>query len=247
MYQLVIVDDEPKILDGIAELFPWENIGFQVAGKFTNARSALEFIRKNQVQVVLTDIKMPGMDGLEFARELKKDPNLMVVILSSYSDYEYMRTALKIDIQDYLLKPINYGELSSCFEKIRSQLDERYAVAMPDSEPYYDKIIHMVDTYIDQEFQKASLALAAEQVGISAGYLSKIYKEKKGIGFQEQLTATRMNKAARMLEDPAVKSYEIAFYVGYDNPKNFTRAFKSHFGVSPREYRNGMRGNSESC
>ncbi len=247
MYKLVIVDDEIKILDGIAELFPWENIGFQVVGKFTGAMAALDYIRKNEVHVVLTDIKMPGVNGLDFAEELKKDPDMIVVILSSYSDYEYMRKALKIDIQDYLLKPINYGDLSACFEKIRGILDMRYEKDLPDAEPYYDKIIHLVDAYIDKEFQKASLVLAAEQVGISAGYLSKIYKEKKGIGFQEQLNNTRMKKAARMLEDPSVKSYEIAYYVGYDSPKNFTRAFKAHFGVTPRDYRNGVRGTQETC
>ncbi|MCR4587942.1 MAG: response regulator [Lachnospiraceae bacterium] len=247
MYQLVVVDDEQKILDGIADLFPWQNIGFEVTGKFTSARAALDFIEQNDVQVVLTDIKMPGINGLEFAEQLKKDPDVIVVILSSYSDYEYMRQALKIDIQDYLLKPINYGDLSNCFEKIRGILDERYAKDMPDAEPYYAKIIHMVDDYIRKEFQKATLVQAAEQVGISAGYLSKIYKEQKGVGFQEQLNATRMQKAAEMLENPAVKSYEIAYYVGYDSPKNFTRAFKAFYGVTPRDYRNGVRGEESSC
>lgn len=243
MYRLVIVDDEQKILDGIAELFPWQNIGFEVVGKFTNATGALDFVSKNEADVVLTDIRMPGKSGLDLAAELKKIRDIIVVILSSYSDYEYMRQALKSDIQDYLLKPINYGDLSNCFEKIRSILDEKNITEGIDDTPYYDKMLHAVDDYIENHFKEASLAMAAEQIGISAGYLSKIYKEKRGTGFQEQLNSTRMKKAAQMLVDPTYKSYEIAYEVGYDSPKNFTRAFKAHFGVTPRDYRNGVRVN----
>ena len=242
MYTLVIVDDEQKILDGIADLFPWENIGFNVVGKFTNAKEALSYLEENPVDVVMTDIKMPGMDGLSFAEKIKTDPDRIIVILSSYSDYDYMRRALKVEVTDYLLKPINYGELSECFDKIKGILDGRNKVSESDETPYYDKIIRQIDNYLEENFQKASLVGAAESVGISSGYLSKIYKEKKGVGFQEQLSNVRMQKAASMLMDPAVKSYEIAYQVGYDSPKNFTRAFKAYFGVTPRDYRNGIRG-----
>ena len=238
----MIVDDEQKILDGIADLFPWENIGFEVVGKFTNAREALDFLDKNPADVVMTDIKMPGMDGLSFAEKIKSDPDRIIVILSSYSDYDFMRRALKVEVTDYLLKPINYGELSECFDKIKGILDSRNKVTQSDDAPYYEKIIRQIDTYLEENYQKASLVGAAENVGISSGYLSKIYKEKKGVGFQEQLSNVRMQKAANMLMDPAVKSYEIAFEVGYDSPKNFTRAFKAYYGVTPRDYRNGIRG-----
>ncbi len=187
MYKLVIVDDEQKILDGLADLFPWENIGFEVSGRFTGAVSALEFIEKNPVDVVMTDIKMPGMDGLSFAERIKKDPNRMVVILSSYSDYEFMRKALKVEVEDYLLKPINYGELSECFEKLRGILDEKNQVTAEDNAPYYDKIIRLIDNYIEDNYQRASLVSAAENVGISAGYLSKIYKEKRASASRSSL------------------------------------------------------------
>ncbi|MBQ7614008.1 MAG: response regulator [Butyrivibrio sp.] len=247
MYTLVIVDDEQKILDGIADLFPWDNIGFNVAGKFTNAKLALDYIDKNPVDVVLTDIKMPGMDGLSFAEKIKKDTESFVIILSSYSDYEFMRRALKVEVDDYLLKPINYGDLSECFDKVREALDEKNQVQLEDNAPYYDKIIRAIDNYIEENFQKANLVNAAETVGISAGYLSKIYKEKKGIGFQEKLNCVRMKKAVSMLMDVSFKSYEIAYNVGYDSPKNFTRAFKAYYGVTPRDYRNGDRGKEKIC
>ena len=94
MYRLVIIDDERKILDGIAEIFPWDNIGFQVTGKYTRAKEALKHLEREKVDVVMTDICMPDMNGLELAKELKGHPDILIVIFSSYSDYKYMREAL---------------------------------------------------------------------------------------------------------------------------------------------------------
>lgn len=242
MYRLVIVDDEKKILDGIAEIFPWNKIGFQVAACFTSAREVLCYLEKEPVDVVMTDISMPDMDGLELSENLKKYPELLVVLFSSYHDYQYMRTALKLNITDYLLKPINYEDLLVCFENVKAELDRRGNVREEEPPSYYAEIISRVDEYLRENYQRANLTGAAEAVGLSPNYLSKIYKEKSGLGFLESLNKIRMEKAGEMLLNPEYKSYEIAFYVGYDNPKNFTRAFKAYYHVSPREYRNGIRG-----
>ena len=244
MYKLVIIDDEKKILDGVAEIFPWEQIGFEVTGTFTRASDALAFFRESPADVVMTDIRMPDMDGLELTRELKAlsdSEDLKIVIFSSYSEYVYMREALLLDVTDYLLKPVKYSDLLSCFEKIRLELDERRAPTPEREESYYEKIVSRVDKYLKENYQKAALNEAAEIVGISAGYLSRIYKEYKGTGFMEMLGRIRMERAGELLMDPAYKSYEIAYLVGYDNPKNFTRAFKAYYQVTPRDYRNGIR------
>jgi YesN/AraC family two-component response regulator len=241
MFRLIIVDDEERILDGIVELFPWNNIGFDVVGRFTNARNALSFIEKNTVDVVMTDVSMPDMDGIALARELKRFPDIVVVFFSSYQDYEYMRAAIQNDITDYLLKPIGYEELVGCFEKIRLRLNEKHVVDEEEHKNYYDEILSRVDEYISKNYRRASLAGAAEIVGLSPNYLSKIYKDKSGMGFLEKLNKIRMEKSCELLLDPNYKNYEIAYYVGYDNPKNFTRAFKAYFNVNPRDYRNGVR------
>ncbi len=241
MYQLIIVDDEEKILEGISQLFPWNNIGFQVVARFQDARSALSYIEENPVDVVMTDISMPDMNGIELTKELKRFPELKIVLFSSYKDYEYMRAAIQYGISDYLLKPIRYDELVACFDGIRMQLDKKNIVEVSKPRTYYSEIIQRVDEYLLNNYQKASLEGAAEAVGLSPNYLSKIYKEKSGSGFLERLNRIKMEKACELLMDPSYKHYEIAFYVGYDNPKNFSRAFKSYFSVSPMDYRNGQR------
>lgn len=245
MYKLIIIDDEEKILDGLADLFPWKDTGFEVVKKFTSAEKALTYIDREPVDVVMTDICMPDMTGLELTAKLKAYPQIRVVLFSSYQNYEYMRAAIQYNITDYLLKPINYNELITCFEKIRIALDETRAQPEDKPKTYYEDTVRKVDEYIECSYQKASLQEAAEIVGLSPNYLSKIYKEKAGTGFLEKLNKVRMEKSCELLLKSEYKTYEVAYFVGYDNPKNFARAFKSYYHVSPRDYKNGIRAEAE--
>lgn len=243
MYRLVIVDDEEKILEGIAELFPWDQIGFEVAGRFQSGKEALEFVQKHPVDVVMSDIEMPDMDGIELCRRLRELGNIKVVFFSSHQNYEYFRSAIQYQVLDYLLKPIRYHDLLACMEKVKQALagERQEAPQEPQhDQSYYGRIVSIVKDYVDQNFKDASLEDAAVQVNLSASYLSRLFKEKSGMGFSEYLLQVRMKKACEMLEDVRYKSYDIAYYVGYDNPKNFSRAFKAYYNVSPTDYRNHM-------
>jgi len=238
MYELIIIDDEQKILDGMVNLFPWEKIGFRIAGSFLRAKAALEFIEANHVDAVLTDVEMPDMTGLELGQSLSARRDIKVVIFSSYQNFRYMREAIRVSVEDYLLKPIKYEDLFECFEKIRLKLDFENDRSTDLPENYYEKIVGDVKKYLEEDFQNATLEKAASKVSLSPNYLSKIFREKNGAGFAETLTAIRMMKAKEMLDDIKFKQYEIAYYVGYDNPKNFSRAFSAHCHMTPSEYRN---------
>ena len=104
MYQLVIVDDEDRIVEGIANLFPWEQLGFQVTW-FSRPLKALEYVRQHKVDVLMSDIEMPEMNGLELCRQLQ-DTDIKIVFISSHQNYEYFRYAIQYRVEDYLLKPI---------------------------------------------------------------------------------------------------------------------------------------------
>ena len=161
------------------------------------------------------------------------------IVISGYKEFEYAHQALKYGVEDYLLKPIKSGDILNCFGRIRQQLDEKYAVTQETPVTYYDQVISKVKEYIKENYKEASLEDAAVQVSLSPSYLSRIFKEKCGMGFSDYLTKTRMEKACELLGDIQYKSYDIAYYIGYDNPKNFSRAFKAYFGMTPKEYRNG--------
>lgn len=239
MYRLVIIDDEKEIANGISNLFPWEKIGFQVAAVFSDSRKALDYIKANEVDVVLSDIKMPGIDGVELARTLQNEQGIRIVFFSSYQNYDYFHSAIKYHIADYLLKPIKYDELVNCFAELREKLDaERNQTDESSRQSNYDKIVASVKKYVQGNYQKASLEQAAAGVCLSASYLSKIFKDYAGTSFSEYLMKVRMEKACGFLDDIHYKMYEIAYLIGYDNPKNFSRAFRNYYGISPIEYRN---------
>jgi len=241
MYRLVIADDEEKILEGISNLFPWEQIGFQVVGTFLNGKDLLQSIHENPVDVVLSDIEMPFMDGITLAKELSKNPDIKIILFSSYQNYEYFRSAIQLHIFDYLLKPINFNELITCFEKVKQKLDEEHSLETKLPKSYYSQIVDKVSQYLEENYQNASLEKAALLVFMSTSYLSKIYKEKSGVGFSDKLLDIRMKKACEFLNDIRYKSNDIAYYIGYDNPTNFSRAFKAYYNMTPKEYRMGKR------
>ena len=155
MYQLVIVDDEDKIVEGIANLFPWEQLGFQVTW-FSRPLKALEYVKTHQVHVLMSDIEMPEMNGLELCKQLQ-DSDIKIVFISSHQNYEYFRYAIQYRVEDYLLKPIKSGDILNCFGKIRQQLDEKYAVTQKTPVTYYDQVISKVKEYIKENYKEASL------------------------------------------------------------------------------------------
>lgn len=238
MYKIIIVDDEEKIREGIANLFPWNSIGFQVVDAFADGASAMAYLRDNPVDVVLTDIRMPVMDGMQLAEALRDREHIKIVLFSSYQNFEYARAAIVNRVADYLLKPIKYAQLLECFGRIKKALDEEKHIVEEHSRTYYEQIVDKVKRYIEQQYRDATLDKAAILVKFHPSYLSRIFKEKSGIGFSDYLLSIRMKKASELLRDIQYRTYEIAYLVGYDNPKNFSRAFKTFYKMSPQEYRN---------
>ena len=240
MYQLLIVDDEESIRTGLAECYPWQEMGFSVPVTFADGRHALDYIRENPVHAVLSDIRMPLMDGLELARQaVEHKPGLQVVLLSGYADFAYAQTAIRFGVKAYLLKPVDYDALMEAFAAVRENLDRIHG-RLPDKQDtpgYYDQLIDKAREYICAHLADATLEATADEVGLSPNYLYRIFKKKVGGTFSEYLLESRMKRAAELLEDPSVRIYEIAEIVGYDNPKNFSRAFKAYYAKTPREFR----------
>ena len=129
MYKLVIVEDEDNIRSSLEKFFPWKELGFEVVKSFSDGLGALEYIRKNPCDAILTDIRMERMDGLEMIQELCGIcPDIKVVILSGFSDFEYAQKAIRFRVVDYLLKPVDEEKLAEVFQKIKEQLDEEKRV-----------------------------------------------------------------------------------------------------------------------
>jgi two-component system response regulator YesN len=128
MYRLMLVDDEPEIRDGLLEIINWEQEGFQVVGVAENGLEALQVAQNVSPDLVVTDIRMPFLDGLEMARRMRQTlPTVQFVVLSGYDEFEYARQAIQIQIKDYVLKPISSDEFVQVLRRVKSHLDEDFA------------------------------------------------------------------------------------------------------------------------
>ncbi|CAI6045628.1 response regulator transcription factor [Cohnella sp. JJ-181] len=128
MHKIVIVDDEPSIRQGLAELLDWASLGYRIAGSAASGKEALLLFECIRPDLMIVDIRMPGMDGMELIRELKsRDPGIRIIVLSGYADFNYAREAIALGVDHYLLKPVDEDELSEILAVIKQALDGRAA------------------------------------------------------------------------------------------------------------------------
>ena len=236
MYKLIIIDDEQEIRSGLSNYFPWDEIGFAVVGTFESPMPALEFLASNPVDAVLSDVKMPRMSGLDFAKSLqgmRKPPK--IVFLSGYKEFDLLKAAMDYKVFNYLLKPVTAAEIRKTFSALKDELDQ---VQSKPSEPDCVSGLQALRDYLEANYAATSLEDAAAFIHMNPNYLSKFFKQKTGENFSDYLLKLKMRKALELMNDHELKTYHISERVGYNNPNNFTRAFKRLFGKSPKDYRN---------
>ncbi len=248
MYRLLVADDEYEIRNGLCRFFPWNEIGFEVVGQAENGKLALDFLKDHSADVILCDIMMPVMTGLDLAKSLHDSKSkVKVIFFSGYKDFDYAQKALEYGVNSYILKSTNYNELIRVFTKVKSDLDDEHNTHSPigTSNPqaqnemnFNEKIIFIIKKYVNEHYKDVTLEDLTKQVHMNPDYISRFFKQKTDQNFSDYLIEVRMKKAAELLDDIRYKTYEISDMVGYSNSFNFTRMFKSYYGMSPREYRN---------
>ncbi|UKS27969.1 response regulator [Paenibacillus sp. HWE-109] len=243
MYKLLIADDDYEIRNGLCRYFPWDVVGFHVVGSVENGKEALDFIKRHDVDVILCDIKMPIMSGIELASELSSlNSKVNIIFFSAYKDFIYAQKALENGVRRYILKSTNYQELIQAFTHIKEELDQQHHSAAKQGQDMSGKIIATIKAHVATHYRDATLEELAKLVHMNPDYLSKFFKKNAGMLFSEYLTHVRMEQAANYLNDIQYKTYEISDMVGYSNSFNFTRAFKNYFGMTPRDFRNQKDG-----
>ena len=126
-YSVLLVDDEEDVIEAIIRKIDWEAMGYSLAGYAKNGLEALEIAEEKQIDVVLTDIKMPYMDGLTLSHKLKElYPSVKIIIFSGFDEFEYAKEAIRLEAEEYLLKPVDSNELSRIFKRVRDRLDEEF-------------------------------------------------------------------------------------------------------------------------
>lgn len=183
-YSVLLVDDEEEVFQVIMKKLDWESMGFRIAGYARNGVEALEMAEELQVDVVMTDIKMPYMDGLTLCKKLKEFyQKIKVIIFSGFDEFEYAKEAIKIEAEEYILKPINATELKEVFERIKTNLDKEL-----DEKRNIDKL---------REYYMESLSVMQESFYTSLidGRISEDLIDKYAQNYQIELTGPYYNVA----------------------------------------------------
>lgn len=237
MIQVVVVEDERLFRESlIRRIEAFED--FRVVGIASNGIEGLFETERLEPDVVFSDIRMPGMDGLLFLEQIRKDHgHIQVVLITGYTEFEYARKALQLGAFDYLLKPLEDTEILRVINRLRLQLAEKSEEQAISKEKEPQSLISFAKEWVSAHIDVATLDAVAEQVQMNTAAFSRKFHTVEGITFIKYLTGLRMNKARELLSDPVLKISQISESVGYLDHRYFTEVFKKHLGISPQEYR----------
>ncbi|WP_261131547.1 response regulator [Bacillus sp. Marseille-Q3570] len=349
MFRVMIVDDEPVIKKSVNKLISMEHANFKVDDYANNGLEAFKKVQKNAPDLIITDVRMPRMDGIELIQKIGEiTKNIKVVVISGYDEFEYVQKALRHGAVDYVLKPIKPKTFHEVMKKVEEQLYqnnllkpetrdwlwkqknladqlieaiwninssqcnqlielcsnsiEKKALDSYTTNQFYldlyrylykeillrldkeyeelsDVPINLLDTsdkaygtvkslitdlcnevqksrnwnsyskvqlalhYINENYKSTDLTLqaVADEVGISQTYFSRQFKEELGISFIHYVTKMRMEEAQILLRNVTLKTYEVADLVGYIDYPHFTKTFKKYTGMSPKDFRKGLK------
>ncbi len=243
MYKVVIVDDEPVIVEGLHKIVDWQAYDCVVVGTASSGKEGLELIDRFQPDILFSDIRMPGMDGLTMIAALRSEHrDMQVVILTGYRDFDYARQALNLGVFRYLVKPSKMKELDEAMESITERLrsidEKKGADAASDNTSANNFVVKQAISYIEQHYkEKLQLTDVAEKVYVSHWHLSKLLNST-GKSFSDLLGEVRIENAKKLMEDSSLHIADISEMVGFADTAHFSRVFKKFTGMSANEYRN---------
>lgn len=238
--KLLIADDEDAIRRGTAKYIRLHSDRFEKIYEAENGQEAIDCILKYQPDILLLDVQMPLKNGIDVMREADKAGlHPVTIILSGYDEFKYAQQAIKYGAKEYLLKPTRAADILACLNRLADEhFGKELCQTESDCEEQINYLIKEAQEYITEHyFEDITLSSVAECIGISGGYLSTLFMQQLGIGFVEYLHEIRIDRACSYLEQNYLKTYEIAYKVGFRDEKYFSRVFKKIKGMSPKEYR----------
>ncbi|MFV0362604.1 MAG: response regulator [Suipraeoptans sp.] len=257
MFKLLIVDDEHIIRQGLS-MIPWHEHDIEVVAVLKNGIEVEEWINNNEADILLTDIRMPGLSGIELAKiALENFPLIKVILLSGHGEFTYAQEAIKFGVFEYILKSSTPTEILDCvkracemqikekakkskMEKLEEEIKDYSMLIRPsevilnNQEEQISKILQYIYKNYNMEL---TLSVLAERYHFTTVYLSRYIKRETGYTFVEILTSIRMYYAAKYLKETKLKNGEICEKIGIKDERYFGQVFKKRYGLTPYEYR----------
>ncbi|MFG6331650.1 MAG: response regulator [Lachnospiraceae bacterium] len=237
MYKVLIIDDVALVRDAVRMLGQWDMFEVSEIYEAGNAQEGLSIIRTQHPDIIITDMKMPVMDGMALLQYMEANhiPG-KVIVISGFSDFSYMRTAIKSGVVDYILKPIDAQDLNNAVSAAIEQLEQEHP-AKP--EPVSNSVVQNIREFIEKHYMEdISLSDLADMFYLSKEHLSRLFKKETGRNLFSYLMDLKLAEARRLLTETDRTLDDIAFSLGFSNGNYFSKVFKKNVGVSPSSYRN---------
>lgn len=243
MYRVVLIDDEPLIVEGLRRVVRWEDFGCEVVGTAEDAVQGAEMIRSLRPHILFTDIRMPGDDGLAMLAGLRSEfSDMQVAVLTGYRDFSYAQEAIRLGVTRFLLKPSKMEEIREALAAMTERLGrEQTDGERSEREHAGSFLVRQALAYMEEHrAEKLTLQDVADACYVSQWHLSKLLNRYTEKSFYDILNSLRIEEAKRLLADPSLRIGEVGEMVGYADPAHFARVFKKLVGMSANEYRNSL-------
>ena len=236
--KLLIADDEDMIRKGVAKYLQLHTDRFSKIYEAENGQDAIDLTLRYQPDMLLLDVQMPVKTGLDVMKEVEKAGlSPVTVILSGYDAFAYAQQAVKYGAKDYLLKPVRAADILNTLNELADKYIGKEKEVVEEEETT-NPLVREATEYMQENYAKdLSLTEVAEHLRISTGYLSTLMNQNLGCGFVDYLNQVRVDRACCYLEQNQLKNYEVAYKVGFNDEKYFSKVFKKIKGMTPKEYR----------
>ena len=243
MYRVLLIDDEPLIVEGLRRVVPWGDYRCEVVGTAGDAVRGAEQIRSLQPHILFTDIRMPGVDGLTMLAGLRSEfPDMQVTVLTGYRDFSYAQEAIRLGVTRFLLKPSKMDEIREALAAMTERLGRQQSVGEENErENAGSFLVKQALSYMEKHHaEKLTLQEVADACYVSQWHLSKLLNRYTEKSFYDILNSQRIKAAKELLKDPSLRIGDIGEMVGYADTAHFARVFKKLVGMSANEYRNSL-------
>jgi two-component system response regulator YesN len=234
----MIIDDEMSARRLLQASIDWRSLDMELVGEAASGIEAINIIDELRPDIVFVDISMPFMNGIEFTKvATDRYPDLQIVILTGFDDFEYARQCVRLPVVEYMLKPFVRQEVIEVLTRIKEKLDKRVTRKNEIERDITKTDIEQIVQYLRDNFTDSSLNLTsvAQHFGFNPSYFSRKFKQETGKSFVEFLIKCRMERAIG-LAGTNKKMFCTANAVGIPDPNYFGRCFKKYTGVSYSEY-----------
>lgn len=231
MKKVLIVDDEKLSRDYFVNIIDWSEYGFSCVHTAADGLEVYDKVLENRYDLILTDIRMPGINGLDLIKKIQQIPhNPLFIIMSGYSEFEYAQTAMRLGVKYYLLKPVEENELRQILDELAGR-----------PKVHYSKLVSSALSIIEENISNEGLSLkwlASDKLFMSMDYLGRLFRKEVGMPFSKYVIKERVEMAKSLLSsDPNIKVYDVAQKVGFGhNSQYFCDVFKKYTSLTPKKF-----------